>query len=57
MHRLVHYFNRKTLNKLNIFQVNGVWQHGTVKHDNEQDPLIPDDHVEDIEPQLSAPQQ
>jgi len=45
------------LNKLNIFQVNGVWQHGTVKHDNEQDPLIPDDHVEDIAPQLSAPQQ
>jgi len=49
-----HYFDRKTLNKLNIVQVNRVWQHGRVNQDDGQDdqnPLIIDDHVEDIVPQ------
>jgi len=30
--RWSYYFDRKILNKLNVIQVNGVWQHGMVNH-------------------------
>lgn len=49
----LHYFNWKTLNKLNIIQVNDVRQHGRVKQDdehNDQDLVISDDHIKAIAP-------
>jgi len=45
-----HYFGKKSMTKLNIFQLNGVWQLGRpqqdVEEDDEEDQLS-QQHVED----------
>ncbi|KAL2337138.1 hypothetical protein Fmac_011584 [Flemingia macrophylla] len=51
-----HCFYKKTLKKLNVVNVNGVWQHGRVNQDDGQnaeddDQPMPEEHVADIGPQ------
>ncbi|XP_017437392.1 uncharacterized protein LOC108343552 isoform X2 [Vigna angularis] len=55
-----HYFGTKSLKKLNIVNVNGVWHHGGANEDDEQQPeedieheeaSVPDHRVEDSRPQ------
>ncbi|KAL2322066.1 hypothetical protein Fmac_026445 [Flemingia macrophylla] len=51
-----HILNKKYLKKLNVVKVNGVWQHGTVHRDDDEnahdeDQPMPDDHVADIRQQ------
>ncbi|KAL2332597.1 hypothetical protein Fmac_013810 [Flemingia macrophylla] len=51
-----HCFYKKTLKKLNVVNVDGVWQHGMVNQDHGQndeheDQPIPEEHVADIGPQ------
>ncbi|KAL2331139.1 hypothetical protein Fmac_018720 [Flemingia macrophylla] len=51
-----HCFYKKTLKKLNVVYVDGVWQHGMVnqdhgQNDEHQDQPIPEEHVADIGPQ------
>ena len=53
-----HYFGKKSMTKLNIFQVNGVWQLGRPHHaheeDDEQDEL-PAQDVEGGQPEAAIP--
>jgi len=38
---------KKKVKKLNIFEVNGVWQYGLMDHDDDdEDATKPDDHVQ-----------
>ncbi|XP_022642529.1 uncharacterized protein LOC106774437 isoform X3 [Vigna radiata var. radiata] len=56
-----HYFGTRSLKKLNIVNVNGVWHHGGANEDEEHQPeeedieheetSVPDHHVEDSKPQ------
>ncbi|WVY94008.1 hypothetical protein V8G54_033096 [Vigna mungo] len=56
-----HYFGTRSLKKLNIVNVNGVWHHGGANEDEEQqheeedieheETSVPDHHVEDSKPQ------
>ncbi|KAL2319922.1 hypothetical protein Fmac_028891 [Flemingia macrophylla] len=51
-----HCFYKKTLKKLNVVNVDGVWQHGRVNQDHgqnaeDEDQPMPEEHVADIEPQ------
>ncbi|KAL2341132.1 hypothetical protein Fmac_009072 [Flemingia macrophylla] len=51
-----HCFYKKTLKKLNVVNVNGVWQHGRVNQDDgqnaeDEDQPMPEEHVADIGPQ------
>ena len=41
-----HYFGKKSMTKLNIFQVNGIWQLGRPQHANEED-----DEEDELPPQ------
>ncbi|KAL2339779.1 hypothetical protein Fmac_007719 [Flemingia macrophylla] len=51
-----HYFYKKILKKLNVVNVNGVWQHGRINQDHgqnaeDEDQPMPEEHVADIGPQ------
>ena len=53
-----NYFGKKTLHKLKIFQLNGMWQHGTVDDGDDEDdvePPQPHDDVQQPVPQALVP--
>ena len=57
-----NYFGKKTLHKLNIFRVNGMWQYGMVDDDNDDDddedgeePPQAGDHVQQPTPKGLVP--
>jgi len=58
-----NYFGKKTLHKLNIFRVNGMWQYGTTDDGNDDDddedgegPPQAGDHVQQPTPEGLVPQ-
>ena len=55
-----NYFGKKSMTKLNIFQVNGVWQLGRPHHAHEEDDeedQLPAQDVEDGQPEAAIPNQ
>ena len=55
-----HYFGKKSMTKLNIFQVNGIWQLGRPQHANEEDDEkdeLPPQDVEGGQPEEENPTQ
>jgi len=49
-----HYFGKKSMTKLNIFQINGIWQLGRLHQSNEEDDeedQLPEQDVEGGQPQ------
>jgi len=55
-----HYFGKKSMKKLNIFQVNGVWQLGRPHHAHEEDDeedALPAQDVEGGQPEAAIPNQ
>jgi len=55
-----HYFGKKSMKKLNIFQLNGVWQLGRPQQDDEEDDeedQFPQQHVEGDQPEPTIPNQ
>jgi len=55
-----HYFGKKSMTKLNIFHVNGIWQLGRPHHAHEEDDEedeLPAQHVEGGQPKAAIPNQ